>query len=92
MDTSAKSEKHENDDFLFFWKMNPKNYESQMKQNNSTELSSHSFPQIYNGTRPSQTPPRPQIRIFLEFPSLSIGSLLRYCFPISKLLLIRDKG
>ena len=45
---STKSEKHNNDDFSGLPKMNPKSYQSKMKQNNSTELLGYSFNNIYS--------------------------------------------
>ena len=43
MDMSTRSENHETDDFLDFWKVKFKSYESKMTQNNSTELLGHAF-------------------------------------------------
>ena len=38
MDMSTRSEKHENNDFSEFGKVKDKDYQSNVKQNNSTEL------------------------------------------------------
>ena len=65
MDTSTKSENHENE--VFSSKMKLKSYLSQMKQNNSTKLLGHSFLTFYyeNDRRPD--PPDPTSNLFRSF-------------------------
>ena len=61
MDTSTRSKNHEIGDFLVFWKMNPKSYDSKMKQ--TTGLLGYSQIRIYSKIACY----RPQIQIFPDF-------------------------
>ena len=73
MDMSTRFENHENDGFPGFPKMNPRSYWSKMKQNNSTELSGHSFLKTYNENAPQASPDPKSV----TFPGFSIGSQKR---------------
>ena len=62
---SAKSENHKNEGF--------ESYQSKMKQNNSTQLSGHSFLKTY-GKNGTPDPPKPQTVFFSHFPRFPIGN------------------
>ena len=74
LDTSTKSEQHQNDDLLGFLNMNPKSYYSQMKQNKIMELLGYLFfdSTMKMAPRPS---PDPQT-VFVRIPGFSIGSCM----------------
>ena len=72
MVTPARSRNHENDGLSGFPNMNSESYQSKMKQNNSIELLSYSFNNIYNkNDPPDPLDPKPGF-----FAGLSIGNLL----------------
>ena len=73
MVTSAKSEKHKNDDFLGFPKMNFKSYSSKMEQNTSTKLLGYSFHNIYNRNDP-QNPLDPKSVFFPKVSEIFYGA------------------
>ena len=56
-----------------FSRMNPENYWSKIKQNNSTELLGSSFHNIYSN-HGSRYPLDPEFGFFPEFPGFSIGN------------------
>ena len=68
MVTSARSENHENESCRVFRnpEMKFKSYQSQMMQNNSTQLLGFSFNNIYSKDGP-QTPPDPKSGFFSDF-------------------------
>ena len=76
-----KSENREHEGFLGYSKVKSKRYYSRVKQNNSTELSGHSFLKIYSRNGPPEPPdptsgfPR-ETFFFLDISTLPATTLL----------------
>ena len=53
IEKKAMHANHENDNFSNFWKVKPKSYQSNMKQDNTTELLGYPMFKIYNKNGPA---------------------------------------